>query len=93
SRAALLTGCYPVRVGITSVLDPTNSTKLLGINPDEQLIPELLKPLGYATACVGKWHLGHAKVFLPPNHGFDEFFGLPYSNDMSPANTYNPAIV
>ncbi|MFZ4581583.1 MAG: sulfatase-like hydrolase/transferase [Paludibacter sp.] len=93
SRAALLTGCYPVRVGIPKVLAPTYANSLEGINPDEQLIPELLKPLGYATACVGKWHLGHDKVFLPPNHGFDEFFGLPYSNDMSPANTFDPATI
>lgn len=93
SRAALLTGCYPVRVGIPKVLAPTNTNSAEGIHPDEQLIPELLRPLGYATACVGKWHLGDDKVFLPPNHGFDEFFGLPYSNDMSPANTFDPLTV
>jgi len=92
SRAALLTGCYPVRLGMPKVLSPIYANALEGIHPDEQLIPELLKPLGYATACVGKWHLGHAKVFLPPNHGFDEFFGIPYSNDMEPTNTFGGTV-
>ena len=85
SRAALLTGCYPPRVGITKVLFPFDST---GINPDETTIAELLKQRGYATAAVGKWHLGHQEVFLPLQHGFDEYFGLPYSNDMWPVH-YN----
>lgn len=83
SRAALLTGCYPNRVGITGALMPTAE---IGINPEEETIPEILKKKGYATAAVGKWHLGHHKRFLPLQHGFDEFLGLPYSNDMWPVH-------
>ena len=81
SRAALLTGSYPVRVGITKVLFPDSS---LGLNPEELTIAELLKSVGYATAAVGKWHLGDDTTFLPTRHGFDQYFGLPYSNDMTP---------
>lgn len=81
SRAALLTGCYPKRVGLhRHVLFPDYVT---GINPDEFTIAEMLKEKGYATACIGKWHLGHQKEFLPLRHGFDHFFGIPFSNDMS----------
>ncbi len=80
SRAALLTGCYPIRVGLTEVLSPYSAK---GISADEITIAELLKPRGYATACIGKWHLGFQKEFLPTRHGFDYYFGLPYSNDMS----------
>lgn len=81
SRAALLTGCYPKRVGLHKhVLFPDYTT---GINPDELTLAEILKEKGYATACIGKWHLGHQKKFLPPQHGFDHFFGVPFSNDMS----------
>lgn len=83
SRAALMTGCYPQRVGITGVLFPDAP---IGINPDETTIAEVLKSRGYATAIVGKWHLGDAPEFLPTRHGFDEYFGLPYSNDMHPPN-------
>jgi len=79
SRAALMTGCYPERVGNLPVLFP-NSTR--GLNPDEITIAELLKARGYATACVGKWHLGHHKNFLPTSQGFDSYYGIPYSNDM-----------
>ena len=79
SRAALLTGCYHPRVGINGALMP-NSTK--GINSDETTIAEMLKSKGYSTACFGKWHLGHQEQFMPTKHGFDEYFGLPYSNDM-----------
>jgi len=82
SRAGLMTGCYADRVGLGKVLGP-KSTK--GLNPDEVTIAELLKRRGYATACIGKWHLGHHSQFLPTRHGFDYFFGLPYSNDMVPA--------
>lgn len=81
SRAALLTGCYPIRTGITGVLFPRHQE---GLNPAETTIAEVLKTEGYATACVGKWHLGHHPPFLPTNHGFDSFYGLPYSNDMDP---------
>ncbi len=80
SRAALLTGCYPVRVGIPRVLFPRDPT---GLNPEEVTLAEVLKPRGYATACIGKWHLGRPEPFLPTKQGFDVFFGLPYSNDMS----------
>jgi arylsulfatase len=83
SRAALLTGCYSNRVGITGALMPTAE---IGINPEEETIAEVLKKNGYATAAVGKWHLGHHKKFLPLQHGFDEYLGLPYSNDMWPVN-------
>jgi arylsulfatase A-like enzyme len=81
SRAALLTGCYPVRTGMTDVLFPWSTE---GLNENEVTIAEMLKQKGYATACVGKWHLGYQKKFLPQQHGFDIYFGLPYSNDMRP---------
>ncbi len=81
SRAALLTGCIPTRVGIGGNFGPHSKT---GLNPDEMTIAEVLKAKGYATACFGKWHLGHLPKFLPPNQGFDEYFGIPYSNDMWP---------
>jgi arylsulfatase A len=81
SRAALLTGAYSNRVGILGAL---NHTATHGINPDESTIAEVLKAHGYATAIYGKWHLGHQKPFLPVHHGFDEYLGLPYSNDMWP---------
>jgi len=79
SRAALLTGCYPPRIGITKVLFPGDS---IGLNPEEVTIADILKTRGYATACVGKWHLGHLPQFLPTSNGFDSYFGIPYSNDM-----------
>ena len=79
SRAALMTGCYPERVGNLGVLFPRNNT---GLNPEETTIAKMLKGIGYATACVGKWHLGHLKEFLPTSHGFDSYYGIPYSNDM-----------
>lgn len=82
SRAALLTGCYPVRVGVPQVLNPDSPT---GMNPAEANLANTLKPLGYATACVGKWHLG-VKNLMPTHQGFDSFYGLPYSNDMWPPN-------
>lgn len=83
SRAGLMTGCYSNRVGITGALMPYDS---IGINADEQLIPELLAPKGYTNAIVGKWHLGHHYQFLPLQNGFQEYFGLPYSNDMWPVD-------
>lgn len=85
SRASLMTGCYAERIDFSTVLFPDSKK---GLNPDETTIAEMLKTEGYSTACVGKWHLGHAdKAALPTSHGFDEYFGLPYSNDMCP-NTY-----
>ena len=81
SRAALMTGSYPPRIGMTDVLQPSSS---VGLNPREVTIAELLKSVGYATAAVGKWHLGDRPIFLPTRQGFDEYFGLPYSNDMTP---------
>jgi len=80
SRAALLTGCYPERVGNLRVLFPRDSK---GLNPEETTIAGMLKAHGYTTACVGKWHLGHLEEFLPTSHGFDSYFGIPYSNDMT----------
>lgn len=81
SRAGVMTGCYAPRVGLPDVLHPQAK---VGLNADEITLPELLKRQGYATACFGKWHLGHRPEFLPTRHGFDEYFGLPYSNDMGP---------
>jgi arylsulfatase len=81
SRAALLTGCYPSRVSIHGALGPQNTH---GIHDGETTIAEMLKQRGYATGIVGKWHLGHHPQFLPLRHGFDEYLGLPYSNDMWP---------
>jgi arylsulfatase A len=80
SRAALLTGCYPERVGNMRVHFPRHQT---GLNPAETTIAKMLKQAGYATACIGKWHLGHLKEFLPTSHGFDSYYGIPYSNDMT----------
>jgi arylsulfatase A len=83
SRAALLTGSYPKRaLPIPHVLFPGAA---VGLNPAERTIAEILKDAGYATACVGKWHLGDQPEFLPRRQGFDEYFGIPYSNDMGPA--------
>jgi arylsulfatase len=84
SRAGILTGCYPNRIGIHNALGPDNTH---GINETETTLAEMLKEKGYATAIYGKWHLGHHKKFLPTRHGFDEWFGIPYSNDMWP---YHP---
>jgi len=83
SRAALLTGCYPNRIGFSGALAPTSR---IGINANETTLAEVLKEKGYKTAIYGKWHLGHQKQFLPLQHGFDEYFGLPYSNDMWPVD-------
>jgi arylsulfatase A len=83
SRAALLTGCYPPRVSLPSVLGPFSD---IGISDGEITLAELLKTRGYATACIGKWHLGDQKPFLPTRHGFDYYYGIPYSNDMPRPN-------
>ncbi len=85
SRAALMTGCYPRRVGLHrtepdgAVLRPVSPN---GLNPDEVTIAEVLRSAGYATTCIGKWHLGDQPEFSPIRQGFDEFFGIPYSDDM-----------
>ncbi|SOE23188.1 arylsulfatase [Spirosomataceae bacterium TFI 002] len=81
SRAGLLTGSYPNRIGINGALFPYDT---VGINSNEYTIAEMFKDQGYSTACFGKWHLGWQKEFLPLQHGFDEYLGLPYSNDMWP---------
>ena len=83
SRASLLTGCYSERVGISGALMPWANH---GLNPEEETIADLLKDRGYATGIFGKWHLGHHKEFLPTKQGFDEYLGLPYSNDMWPVD-------
>jgi len=88
SRGAMMTGCYPPRIGFGSfegrvVLFPGQA---LGLNPKELSIAKLLKQAGYATKLVGKWHCGDQKEFLPTRHGFDSYYGLPYSNDMGRQN-------
>jgi arylsulfatase A-like enzyme len=92
SRAALLTGCYPNRIGILGALGPKSQH---GISDREMTLAQLVKQRGYAAALFGKWHLGHHAKFLPTRHGFDEYMGLPYSNDMWPrhptdAKSYPP---
>lgn len=87
SRAGLMTGCYNVRVGIMGALGPKSE---IGLHEDEVTLAEICKQKDYATACYGKWHLGHHKQFLPMQHGFDGYFGLPYSNDMWP---YHPGVL
>lgn len=77
TRAALMTGCISQRVGIGGVLFPRNNH---GLNPDEKTLPELLKEQGYATAIIGKWHLGNQDLFQPLKHGFDTWYGTPASN-------------
>lgn len=91
TRAALMTGAYPQRVGMPRVVGPkgpawTKDIYRLGLNSNETTIAEMLRENGYATAAVGKWHLGHHIEHLPLKHGFDTYFGLPYSNDMHPPN-------
>ncbi|HTL29610.1 MAG TPA: sulfatase [Tepidisphaeraceae bacterium] len=93
SRAGLLTGCYPQRVSIGRIpAERTNhpfehvfySKSKYGLNTNEVTIAQVIKTRGYATGCVGKWHLGDATEFLPTHRGFDEYFGMPYSNDSKP---------
>ncbi len=83
-----MTGCYNVRVGILGALAHRPNH---GISAGEMTLAEVVKQKGYATACYGKWHLGHHPKFLPTHHGFDEYFGLPYSNDMWPLAPRRPA--
>lgn len=80
SRACLMTGCYNVRVSVPGVLFPGSKN---GLHPDEVTVAEVLKGQGYATTCIGKWHLGHREPFLPTKQGFDSYLGIPYSNDMT----------
>ncbi len=84
SRASLMTGCYNPRVSIPGVLFPKDT---IGLNSNEITLAEIVKEKGYATACIGKWHLGWQTEFLPTRQGFDRYFGLPYSNDMGVGNT------
>ena len=89
SRAGILTGCYPNRVGISGALMPDAK---IGLNPSEETIAEVVKKRNYKTCAIGKWHLGYQHQFLPLQQGFDEYLGLPYSNDMWPVNfDGNPA--
>ena len=91
SRAALLTGKLPIRTGMygnRSVLFPDNAG---GLDPKEITIASALKEYDYKTACIGKWHLGHLQEYMPTNHGFDEFYGIPYSNDMRPEGKWDYA--
>lgn len=81
SRAALLTGRYPTRVGVPRVLFPKDSE---GLNTDETTMADVVKKRDYKTMCIGKWHLGIGPAYLPTARGFDEYFGIPYSNDMDP---------
>lgn len=81
SRAQFMTGCYAKRVSLPNVIFPAAA---VGIHADERTLPELLKKQGYATVCIGKWHLGDQPDFLPTRRGFDRYFGIPYSNDMGP---------
>ena len=89
SRAALLTGCYPRRVGLhEAVIFPNDDH---GLHPDEVTLAEILKGAGYATGAFGKWHLGHRRGLLPTDQGFDEWFGIPYSNDMAQQHRPDPS--
>jgi len=83
SRATLLTGRLAIRSGLTRVLFPWSTG---GLPDDEFTVAEGLKTAGYRTACIGKWHLGHRPPYLPTRHGFEDYFGIPYSNDMSKSN-------
>ncbi|MEI7954385.1 MAG: sulfatase [Verrucomicrobiota bacterium] len=84
SRAQVLTGCYAKRVSLPDVIFPACP---IGISAKERTVAELLKDAGYATMCIGKWHVGDQAEFLPTKHGFDHYFGLPYSNDMGGSET------
>lgn len=89
SRAALLTGRYPIRTGLIDVI---NANSEEGLPPDEITLAEVLKKVNYKTACIGKWHLGSKQKFMPTQQGFDSYFGIPYSNDddskTAPKNTF-----
>jgi len=85
SRAALLTGRNPIRTGMISVLFPPHTR---GLPVEEVTLADMLKTLGYSTACIGKWHLGHTPEYLPLRQGFDYYYGLLYSNDMLPTDLW-----
>ena len=87
SRASLMTGCYANRIGITGALGPSSR---IGLHRGETTLGEIAKSQGYRTAFFGKWHLGHLPEFLPRQHGFDEYAGIPYSNDMWPLHPESP---
>lgn len=89
SRASLLTGCYANRLGISGAFGPYVGK---GLHPQETTIAEMLKPLGYSTAIYGKWHLGSEPELLPTRQGFDEYFGIPYSNDMWPLHPWQGTV-
>jgi arylsulfatase A-like enzyme len=89
SRAALLTGRLPIRSGLNRVLGPHSSG---GIPDAEVTLAEALKQRGYATMCIGKWHLGHLQRYMPTRHGFDHYLGIPYSNDMDRVKEHEPPI-
>ncbi len=84
SRATILTGRYPFRNGVVHNPAPDAGINDVGLAPDEITIAEALKPAGYTSSCIGKWHLGHKEKYLPRKQGFDEYFGILYSNDMRP---------
>jgi arylsulfatase A len=97
TRASFITACYPQRVGMEYALAPIEGRiggleGNIGISSDELTIAESLKQNGYATACFGKWHLGHQKKFLPVHHGFDEYFGIPTSNGLTSSLPGNEAV-
>lgn len=89
SRAALMTGCYPNRVGLTGAVEPWDK---IGLHANELTLAQMMKHKGYATGMVGKWHLGTPAEFLPTNRGFDEYLGLPYSNDQWPYHPEKPGV-
>jgi arylsulfatase A len=100
SRGAMMTGCYPRRIGFGQFTNPNNGERTgwvlfpgwpEGLNTNEKTIAALLKDQGYATKIVGKWHCGDQPEFLPTRHGFDEYYGLPYSNDMGIGRAIAPA--
>ena len=90
SRAGILTGCYPKRVGMSGALAPNSK---MALNPDEQTIASILKDNGYTTGMLGKWHLGGKPPYWPLHYGFDSYFGLPYSHDMSPMGSTGHRVV
>jgi arylsulfatase A-like enzyme len=94
TRSSLLTGRYPFRTGVTSNPAPDSGINDLGLPAGEVTIAQALKPLGYASLCIGKWHLGHTPEFLPRKRGFDEYYGILYSNDMRPVQiVHNEQVV